>query len=505
MFDLVKRCHRALAVEGVPVSLREQLGTSLELLNEATISIESLTNEAALGEVLDPTMLSQRLAVWVAVMEKTSAVGLDVLLQLLDHRAEKAWSRLLWAVLVALGGVGLGAVFFGLFLRGLHRRTNAVNAHLAAIAAGELTGTLPPQVLSQSDEISDLARSAVDVGGQLRAHLTQMTQAIEELENSGRGLASSSAESASALDQISQGLGQVFELSRRQQGQIVQESQTMKQMLVLTTSSEEAAEQVGWATDGFSEAAHRSQTLSRSTAEESQSTIERTLELSQSGNEGRASLELLSEAIQGVALASSEIQEVTQVILDIAGQSSLLALNAAIEAADAGPAGRASSVVAEEIEKLAQTSSERAREIKSLVSKIEAAVQGTQGAVEGTFHTFEVIQNGIDRVRQSGKSMTAMLEEQEKIDLTVAEQLSRLTISQEVLSSAMAEQANLVASLRKTLGSLETDSQSISLAMEIQAGAVTASLASVSQVKQATDGVNRVIVDLEQTLALFRV
>lgn len=81
----------------------------------------------------------------------------------------------------------------------------------------------------------------------------------------------------------------------------------------------------------------------------------------------------MEQAIQQSA-AIQEIDQLAATILAITGQTNLLALNAAIEAARAGEAGRGFSVVAGEIRKLAEQSSDTASGIKDIVENVTSSV-----------------------------------------------------------------------------------------------------------------------------------
>ncbi|MBQ7428207.1 MAG: methyl-accepting chemotaxis protein [Butyrivibrio sp.] len=71
----------------------------------------------------------------------------------------------------------------------------------------------------------------------------------------------------------------------------------------------------------------------------------------------------------------AQINELTNVILDIASQTNLLALNASIEAARAGEAGKGFAVVAEEISALAENSRQTAGNIQNISNEVTAAVK----------------------------------------------------------------------------------------------------------------------------------
>lgn len=108
-------------------------------------------------------------------------------------------------------------------------------------------------------------------------------------------------------------------------------------------------------------------------------------------NEIREQIQETSKRIKRLGESSQVIGEITDLISDITEQTNVLALNAAIQAASAGEAGRGFSVVAEEVQRLAERSSAATREIGALVRMIQtdthdavaAMEKSTAGVVEG--------------------------------------------------------------------------------------------------------------------------
>ena len=98
-----------------------------------------------------------------------------------------------------------------------------------------------------------------------------------------------------------------------------------------------------------------------------------------------------SKRIKRLGESSQEIGEITELISDITEQTNVLALNAAIQAASAGDAGRGFSVVAEEVQRLAERSADATRQIAAIVRTIQndtqdavaAMERSTQGVVDG--------------------------------------------------------------------------------------------------------------------------
>jgi twitching motility protein PilJ len=151
-------------------------------------------------------------------------------------------------------------------------------------------------------------------------------------------------------------------------------------------------------------------------------------------NSIRDQIQETSKRIKRLGESSQEIGEITELISDITEQTNVLALNATIQAASAGEAGRGFSVVAEEVQRLAERSADATRQIAALVKAIQTDTQDAIAAMERST-------NGVvEGAKLSDTAGTALTE----ID-TVSRRLAELIEQISKATSAEAESANLVA------------------------------------------------------------
>jgi twitching motility protein PilJ len=148
----------------------------------------------------------------------------------------------------------------------------------------------------------------------------------------------------------------------------------------------------------------------------------------------RDQIQETSKRIKRLGESSQEIGEITELISDITEQTNVLALNAAIQAASAGEAGRGFSVVAEEVQRLAERSADATRQIAALVKAIQTDTQDAVAAMERS------TQGVVEGAKLSDNAGTA-LSEIDRVSRRLAELIEQISSA----TSAEAESANEVA------------------------------------------------------------
>ena len=184
-----------------------------------------------------------------------------------------------------------------------------------------------------------------------------------------------------------------------------------------------------------------------------------------------------SETIQALNQAIAKIGDITQVIREIADQTNLLALNAAIEAARAGEAGRGFAVVADEVRKLAERTSNSTKDITLNVTEIR---QVTDAAVLSMAEAVLEVETGIGLIRESGAGLS---------QITTTSQ--RVTEMARDIANAAQEQA--------------LASQQVAKNMERVVDLVDGNMEAANQAKEAVDNLVKTAAYLNEIAARFKV
>lgn len=185
-----------------------------------------------------------------------------------------------------------------------------------------------------------------------------------------------------------------------------------------------------------------------SSAVQSAGVARRTLEVTERGTQAvrntisgmdgiREQIQETSKRIKRLGESSQEIGEIVDLISDITEQTNVLALNAAIQAVSAGEAGRGFSVVAEEVQRLAERSAEATKQIGALVKTIQSDTQNAVAAMEKS--TLGVVE-GTRLSDVAGQS----LHEIEQVSNELAGLINSISVSTQVQNDIASEVATVM-------------------------------------------------------------
>ena len=136
------------------------------------------------------------------------------------------------------------------------------------------------------------------------------------------------------------------------------------------------------------------------------------------------------QAINTLGTKSKDIMNIVEMITKIAKQTNLLALNAAIEAARAGEQGRGFTVVASEVRKLAEQSSNAARDIGELIYSIQSDIDHTGEIIKVVNKDVET---GESLITVAGETFNSIFNDIE----AVSNQIMNMSVSMEKVFSVM--------------------------------------------------------------------
>ncbi len=279
--------------------------------------------------------------------------------------------------------------------------------------------------IAQGDLTIKLEENRKDELGAIAISSNKMTDALASVI---RDVITSSHDVASAATEVSANAEELSSGMYEQSSNLNQVSAAIEEM---NASITEVA--------GKSSHAESLANESRNLAQSGGEVVEHTI----SGIEGIASLVNQSASTVGeLGSKSQTIGQIINTINDIADQTNLLALNAAIEAARAGEHGRGFAVVADEVRKLAERTTEATSEVSQSISDIQKEAQNAVSSIDGCQ---EEMETGVSFAKEAGESLKSIV-------------LANSSVSTEIsgIAAATEEQSDACASISENIENISS-------------------------------------------------
>ncbi|MGE7911466.1 methyl-accepting chemotaxis protein [Lysinibacillus xylanilyticus] len=265
-------------------------------------------------------------------------------------------SLLLVIGITLLGAIIIGTVVVIMVSRHLALPVQKLSKRVREVAKGNLTVEI--ENLQRSDEIGQLNEGFNEMVDQLKTLITDVEEAIVEIQSTSSNLTSVAEETNAYGDEIVKAINEVSDGAVKQASEAEDTNRTAidfaQQIEVLHDKNEIMLD------------ASRHMKLSNQ---------EGLLNLNSLKEKSHESSELINNVyavFNSLIVKVREIEGIVGTITEISDQTNLLALNASIEAARAGEHGKGFAVVAEEVRKLADQTSVATEQVRTTLKGIES-------------------------------------------------------------------------------------------------------------------------------------
>lgn len=342
-----------------------------------------------------------------------------------------------------------------------------------AMSNGDLTQQVE---IKTNDEIGDVGRNYNIMASNLKGMISKVAEGSQQLSATSEELAAGASENQRASTQISESIQSV---AAGTDDQNIAMDQAVSIIQEVTKHVDHVVYSMGVVTDSIKAAAE--------TANQGGEVVDHTVK--QMGNIDQ-DVTSSAEKIGELNEKSNRISQISMIIQSISEQTNLLALNAAIEAARAGEHGKGFAVVADEVRKLAEQSSQSALEINEIVIDIKEGIQDSRNLVNrGSQSTKE----GLMLVKESGQAFGNIKDSV----MAVSDNISGVGMAMDKMKNQIETVADHIESISKTTTGMNEHSQNVAAASEQMD-------ASMEEVSMAAHELAKMAVELEEVITQFK-
>lgn len=302
----------------------------------------------------------------------------------------------LWMSVITIVVVVMISFFFS---RSISNPIKKVAGVLIQYSKGNFHSTLEGK--KRHDEIGQLMESSQVMKEKISIMISEVSKASHHVSTQSEELSGAAGEVRIGTEQISTTMGEVASSADDQTQKLSELSLMVQEFVSTVEDTSKKGETIRDSSVEVLDLTHNGKEL-MDTSNQQMNRINEIVK------EATAKMNVLNNQ-------SKQITNLTSIIQDVADQTNLLALNAAIEAARAGEHGRGFSVVAEEVRKLAEQTSQSVQDISLIIENIQ---NETVNVVESLKTGYQEVQQGTVQIKETSEtfykitsSVTTMVDE----------------------------------------------------------------------------------------------
>jgi methyl-accepting chemotaxis protein len=398
----------------------------------------------------------------------------DILTSMAEAQASKA--TLLRNVVISASTIILIIVlylFVGFYLAVIET-IKVIEGYATQLSNGDLSKRINHKV---KDETKSIVDSLNRVAESFAAMVTASQEVAGEVSTSSKNLSIVTEQSTELTNQIAQTVQEVAAGAEAQ--------------LEGTENIVNVMEQVSRGIQGIAENSSTVSEASRKMREEAElgnqfisGVVNKMNNINMSVNETNSTIRSLGEK-------SKDISQIIDAITNIASQTNLLALNAAIEAARAGEQGRGFAVVADEVRKLAEQSSQSVNQVANIIQTIQ---NETEVSVKNMNKVTGEVKDGMSVVNETGGIFKNILDAVKNVD----EQIQEVSTSAEEIYASVEEISASTIEVSKHSREFSEGAQTVSASSEEQ-------LASMEEIAASSASLYEMAEKLKSQIEMFKV
>ena len=381
--------------------------------------------------------------------------------------------RIIWTSLIILL---ISILITYLIGTSISKPINGIIKHSDKLSKLDLTEDVPEEYISRRDEVGTLAGAFQTITVNLREFVKQVSDTSNQVAASSEELTLTSQQSASAADEVARAIEEIAKSANEQAKDIEtgviktdELNQNIEEDLKYMEQINKAMEQLTSLKDDGVKIIKGLTTRTKNSDQAIQTIYEGTMETNESAR---------------------KIGEASQLIRGIAEQTNLLALNAAIESARAGEAGRGFAVVAEEIRKLAEQSTNSAKEIDNMLSRLQ---ENSQNAVKIMEDVITIIREQVESVQITESKFDGIADQVESVKVILSKSMGTV--------NTMYSNKNELADIMQNLAAIAEENAA---STEETSASVEEQTASMIEIAQASEVLAQLAENMKQNISKFK-